>query len=912
MDRTFVALDLETTGLAPRVDRIIEVGAVRFRGEEVLASYESLVRPEIAIPPAVQQLTGISDRDVAHAPDPEHALAELIDFVGDTPVVAHSGSFDLSFLLDGREGAVYELFDTLELARILLPMAPSHSLPHLSRQLGLRHPHPHRALSDADAARQLFRYLGQFTRGLPADLLERMLEVTSGWLDPVRDFLEDVSRRGASGISSLPPPQPEAGPQSRNGTPLMDPQAIQSLLGPEGPMAQELDGYELREAQLQMTLAIAQLFARGGRLLVEAGPGTGKSLAYLVPALHHAVARKERVVIATNTITLQEQLYRKDIPFLRRWLPFDFKALMLKGRSNYVSLRRWNRYLNAPSRRADGSWSPEEVRFKLRMLVWLAQSSHGDRSEIRLNGMEDVFWLRAASTADDCLAGHCPNFRAQRCFYWNSRRAAQDADLIVTNHALLLADALGSGSVLPPYQHLVVDEAHQLEEAAVESLTARVGEEELRESLEATLTWFRAACGPIDGAVLALAGSLRGQVVETFTLLRSALRALAGGDAGPLQRPFTDPRIPLDAERLRSGELARVVGPAGRLAPAFAAFRAALEGAASQLTVEPNAHAERELELFLGQLEERVALVDEAFHRPRPTRLYWTLAERRSGRPIVQAAPTQAGLILQERALAGKHTVVFTSATLAVAGSFAYFRRGVAQDDDAHEMILASPFDYLAQALLCLPTDLYELADPRFPDQVAETVAAIGRVLEGRTLVLFTSHVQLRDVADRLKILAAPDLPVLAQNFDGTRRQLLARFEEDPRAILLGTSSFWEGIDVPGEALSCVVIVRLPFRVPTDPVQVARSARLRDPFTELMLPEAVLRLKQGFGRLIRRRSDRGAAVLLDHRIANRTYGQAFLDALPKAAVHVGEAAETAPAIARWLSRDAPLPAGAWR
>jgi len=692
----------------------------------------------------------------------------------------------------------------------------------------------------------------------------------------------------------------------------MDPRAIQSLPGPQGPMAQELDGYELREAQLQMTLAVAQLFARGGRLLVEAGPGTGKSLAYLVPALHHAVARKERVVVATNTITLQEQLYRKDIPFLRRWLPFDFKALMLKGRSNYVSLRRWNRYLNAPSRRADGSWSPEEVRFKLRMLVWLAQSSHGDRSEIRLTGMEDVFWLRAASTADDCLAGHCPNFRAQRCFYWNSRRAAQDADLIVTNHALLLADALGSGSVLPPYQHLVVDEAHQLEEAAVESLTARVGEEELRESLEGTLTWFRAACGPLDGAVQALAGSLRGQVVETFTLLRSALRTLAVGDAVPLQRPWTDPRILLDAERLRSSELARVVGPAGRLAPAFAAFRAALEGAASQLTVEPNAHAERELELFLGQLGKRVALVDEAFHRPRPTRLYWTLAERRSGRPMVQAAPTQAGLILQERALAGKQTVVFTSATLAVAGSFTYFRRGVAQDDDAHEMILASPFDYLAQALLCLPTDLYELADPRFPDQVAETVAAIGRVLEGRTLVLFTSHLQLRDVADRLKILAAPDLPVLAQNFDGTRRQLLARFEEDPRAILLGTSSFWEGIDVPGDALSCVVIVRLPFRVPTDPVQVARSARLRDPFTELMLPEAVLRLKQGFGRLIRRRSDRGAAVLLDHRIANRTYGQAFLDALPKAAVHVGEAAETAPAIARWLSRDVPLPAGAWR
>jgi Rad3-related DNA helicase len=909
VDRTFTALDLETTGLAPRLDRIIEVGAVRFRGDEVLARYESLVQPEVPIPPAVQQLTGISDRDVAHAPDAAQALTELIDFVADTPVVAHSGSFDLSFLLEGREGAAYELFDTLELARILLPTAPSHSLPHLSHQLGLRHPHPHRALSDADAARQLFRYLGEYARGLTAELLERMLEVTAGWTDPVRDFLEEVQRRGPSGLGSPAVQQAEPGPLRREGKPSTDPVAIQSLLGPEGPMAQELESYELREAQLQMTLAIAQLFARGGRLLVEAGPGTGKSLAYLVPALHHAVAREERVVVATNTITLQEQLYRKDIPLLRRWLPFDFKALMLKGRSNYVSLRRWNRYLNAPSRRADGSPSAEEIKFKLRLLVWLAQTTHGDRSEIRLNGIEEVFWLRAASTADDCLAGHCPNFRAQTCFYWNSRRAAQDADLIVTNHALLLADALGGGTVLPPYEHVVIDEAHQLEEAAVDSLTVRVGEEELRESLEGTLTWFRAACGPAEATVQAAAAELKGLIMETFTLLRSALRVLTASDSVPFQRPWAEGRILLDAESLRLTELTRVIVPAGRLHPAFTAFRAALEAALSALMVEPNAHAARELELFSNQLEERVRVIDEAFQRQRPTHLYWTMTERRTGRPIVQAAPTQAGIVLQDRALAGKQTVVFTSATLAVADSFAYFRRGVAQDGEAHEMILASPFDYLAQALLCLPTDLYELSDPRFPDQVAETVAAIGRALQGRTLVLFTSHLQLRDVADRLKMQVGAELPVLAQNFDGTRRQLLARFQEDPRAILLGTSSFWEGIDVPGEALSCVVIVRLPFRVPTDPVQVARSARLRDPFSELMLPEAVLRLKQGFGRLIRRRSDRGAAVLMDHRIANRTYGQAFLDALPKAAVHVGLAAETAPAIARWLSRDAPLTTG---
>jgi DNA polymerase-3 subunit epsilon/ATP-dependent DNA helicase DinG len=218
-------------------------------------------------------------------------------------------------------------------------------------------------------------------------------------------------------------------------------------------------------------------------------------------------------------------------------------------------------------------------------------------------------------------------------------------------------------------------------------------------------------------------------------------------------------------------------------------------------------------------------------------------------------------------------------------------------------MVLASPFDYLSQALLCLPTDLRDLSDVAFLDQVTSVVGEIAQAIGGRTLVLFTSHQQLRDVADRLRVhTSRGDLTVLAQNLDGTRRQLLAQFQEDPRSILLGSSSFWEGIDVPGDTLSCVVIVRLPFRVPSDPLQLARSATLADPFGQLALPEAVLRLKQGFGRLIRRQSDRGAVVLMDHRIANRTYGTAFLDALPRAAVHLGHCDEMAPAIAQWLAR----------
>ena len=896
-----MALDLETTGLTPRLDRIIEVGAVRFHGDEVLATFQSLVRPEVGIPRAVQELTGIRDVDVAAAPPPEDVLAELIDFVGDSGVVAHSGNFDLSFLVNPASDAGYELFDTLDLARIMLPMAPSHSLPHLSRQLGLSHPHPHRALSDADAARQLFRYLWNHARGFPGDLLSRMLELAEGWPHPLHHFLLDARAGGASGFESLPRQSAAPLKTTTEGTPSTDPRTISALLGPDGPMAGLLEDYELRESQLQMTLAVAQLYARGGRLLVEAGPGTGKSLAYLVPAVHHAVASGERVVIATNTITLQEQLFSKDIPFMRSWLPFDFKASLLKGRANYVSLRRWNRYLNAPSRRADGTWFDEELTFKLRMLVWLAQTRNGDRAEIKLNGFEELFWLRAASTPDDCLAGHCENYKTQRCFYWNSRRAAQDADVIVTNHALLLADALTGGSVLPPHEHLVVDEAHQLEETAVDALTLRVGEEELLESIDGTLTWFRAAIGPPDEAIRSAATDCRQVVADFFREARAIIRARQ--PEVPL-RPSRDEPVILDAISRSLPDVSQLSALASVLGEQATALRLALDDAGARLPLEASPYAERELDLFKAQLHARGDLVVQALLRPRPDRLYWFGTERRSGRPVLQAAPTAAGRELQARAFQGKETVIFTSATLAVADSFAYFKRGVGLEALAtHEMVLASPFDYLSQALLCLPTDLRDLTDPAFLDQVTDVVGEIGEAIGGRTMVLFTSHQQLRDVADRLRTRTARSgLTVLAQNLDGTRRQLLAQFQEHPRSILLGSSSFWEGIDVPGDALSCVVIVRLPFRVPSDPLQLARSASLADPFGQLALPEAVLRLKQGFGRLIRRQTDRGAVVLMDHRIANRTYGTAFLEALPKAAVHLGSSAEMAPAIVQWLAR----------
>jgi DNA polymerase-3 subunit epsilon/ATP-dependent DNA helicase DinG len=918
LDREFVAIDLETTGLSPRLDRVIEVGAVRFRGHEVIDRYEALVDPGMAIPLVVQRLTGITDRKVQGAASSEDALARLKGFVGNAPLVGHGAHFDVAFLATGASDA-FELYDTLDLARILLPAVPSHSLPLLTRSMKLAHPRAHRALADADAARQLFLTLGETARQLPAALLDEMLQLMAGWHHPLRTFLAAAREAGAGAAAISPPVEPDAprGQRPTGPPPPFRSASLPDLLGPDGPMAHAHPDFELREGQQQMALAVGQTFERGGRLVVEAGPGTGKSLAYLIPAVLWARAHDQRVLVSTNTITLQEQLAQKDIPALRRWLPMDFEAALLKGRSHYLSKRRWLKFLQTPTLQQDGRRAAEEMKFKLRLLVWLGQTQVGDRAEIRLGGPDEPFWAQAASDPNDCLGTRCPTYRT--CFFWNSRRAANSADLVITNHALLLADVDTGGRVLPPYEHLIVDEAHHLEEAATHSLTARVGEVEFRARLQDALRWTAAVQGhggtPLASGLVEAAATVETLWHEVFRAVAGFLRAFENGIGG-------EDRVAFDATHRQSPEFRPVREAVEALAGPFRALLIQLESPPTQGDLALDAgisRAAHELALHVGVLRARLEVLQQAVLAPLPERVYWAALDRRTARPLVQAAPLEVGTLLQARAFDPKHAVVLTSASLSLGQSFEFFKSRVGlADRSVEELTLPSPFDYLSQALLCLPTDLHDPNDPAFVSQVGQVVSAVAAALEGRTLVLFTSHSQLKEVYDSVQDrLSAQGIGVLGQNLDGTRRQVLQQFREHSRTVLLGTSSFWEGIDLHssrtddgsrtgGDALACVIIVRLPFKVPTDPIQAARSATLADGFGALALPEAVLRLKQGFGRLIRRQSDRGAVILLDNRVANKTYGRHFLDALPKAACFTGACDELASTVQEWVRRPARL------
>jgi Rad3-related DNA helicase/DNA polymerase III epsilon subunit-like protein len=878
----FVAFDLETTGLSPKSDRIIEIAAVRFGADlRVVDRIDLIVDPGMPVPLAVQRLTGLTDADVCGAPSGIEGAAQLADFCDGARLVAHGAAFDLAFCA----GLVPEAFarrpvlDTLELARILLPVARSHSLPLLCADLGIEHLRPHRADSDAEATRLLFTRLVEVAEGLPAGLLAAIRRLVAGIRGPLREFFAAVVTgdgdpgapwAGGAARRRGPVPAAPATPDLSHG-PLAEVAA--ALLGPGGPLAAG-PGYEYRESQVQMARAVAQTLERSGRLLVEAGTGTGKSLAYLLPLALWTRRTGGRAVVATHTIALQEQLADRELPVVSALTGSRVESAVLKGRQHYLSLRRWERFLAGPDHGAQGP-ELEVLRFKLKLLCWLAQTETGDRGELRLAGSEEALWERVQSETGDCLGSVCANWRDGRCFMVAARQAAADADLVVTNHALLLADAERQGQVLTPYAALVVDEAHRLEEAA----TRQLGCELRAAAVVAVLDRLRAhedgelatALAGAREATQRLFGDAKGFVATSLGLDHPGNASIALTEAARAAPCFA----PLG----RSGLHAR-----SRLREAAAALRQARGAGAveAELLPQPD-RADDELELAAASLEEAALAVDRVLCAPRPESVCWV--ELRAEQAELREAPLNVAGRLAADVLDRVDAAVLTSATLSVAGTLDFARHRTGLGERAEELILPSPFDFLSQALCVLATDVPGHDDPGHAVALAELAGGIASRLHGRTMVLFTGYAPLRSVHALLTPrLEAQGIATLGQGLDGTRRQVLTSFVGNPRSVLLGTTSFWEGIDIPGDALSCVVIAKLPFPVPSDPLVAARGALLRDPFGELALPTAVLRLRQGFGRLIRAGSDRGAVVLCDARLDSRDYGQTFLRALPEALV----------------------------
>lgn len=903
----YVAIDLETTGLNTDRDAIIELAAVRFGAEGVTDTFQSLLRPQVQVPLRVLQLTGIAASDLAGAPPASEVLPAFADFLGDRLLVGHSVGQDVAFLRRAGLAMGQGQIDTFELATVLLPGMGRYGLSHLVERLGLQVPaDAHRALADAQMHRRLFLALLARAAGLPrpilaaaADLAQR---VPSWQLGPVFTRSIEAGRVPDAGTATeawpigddeawpdaLPGAQPDGDP---------DPKALEALLAPGGRLeALAPTAYEDRPVQRRMLRAVAQTFADEGQLLVEAGTGTGKTLAYLLPAAAWA-ARGEAVVVATHTVALQEQILRQDLPLARRILDWPLRAAVLKGRSHYLCRSALERLLRRPQLDAVGA------RFAAKLLIWSRMTRTGDRAELLLPPEEQALWRQVSAEAG-CPTGACASAGAGACWLPRARARAAAADLILVNHALLLADSGAERTLLPAYQRLVIDEAHHLESAATSALSSGVD----RGRLEALLAELQAVDGPLALALAAATGdtdrarsfaarvqaaaeTARVEAAACFTELDHFLAEVQGGrHAGEVR--FTEGLRRQAAWLGLELAVETLLDRLGAVQAQLAALEGELAGAAPVPLRRPR-----------SRLDDLIATLDRIVLRPRRDQVSWA-ARTDTGRAALHVAPLDVAAPLAAGVFQDLRGLVLTSATLRAGDDFEFIRERLGLPD-AEGLALEAPFDLRSTLLVCAPADMPAPQAPDYQPSLDQTLIQLARASRGRMLVLYTSHAGLRRSYHAIRQpLGDAGIAVIGQGLDGPRHHLVEtlRRGEHP-TVLLGTRSMWEGIDVPGEALSVVVIARLPFDVPTDPVFQARAERFDDGFLQYAVPQSVLRFRQGLGRLIRGSRDRGVAVILDSRFHGRGYGQLFQEALPDCSRSTASRTDVAAVARDFLARD---------
>jgi DNA polymerase-3 subunit epsilon/ATP-dependent DNA helicase DinG len=918
------AVDLETTGFDSVQDEIIEIGAVRMIDGEIVDSFSTFVNPKRSIPQPVTLLTGIRDQDVSNAPDLRDVLPELQKFVGSSAWIAHNISFDASFL--NKRGALLDnpRIDTYELASILLPNAPRYSLGSLTAQFGADIGSAHRALDDARASAIVYWELWGLVQKLPAHVIAEVLFFASDLRWDGRLVFEEALReksisRGeiARELLFSPDMSQHTGFADGGGQTPLEIDRVTDVFSPKGPLAQLFEGYEARPGQAKMASAVAHAFNESKALMVEAGTGTGKSLAYLTPALLWALQNQQRVVISTNTINLQEQLLNRDIPQLKAALGLSFSAALLKGRGNYLCPRRFEF-----TRRRHVA-TAEELRVLAKVLIAAQTDWNGDRGEISLRNDEESAWQRLSAADEICAETQCETRMNGRCPFFKARRVAEGAHLLVVNHALLISDALSENMVLPDYDYLIIDEAHQLEDAITNGLSVHIDEGSLRGQLAVLggVSPRRGLLGLIADSVEPVLSLKANQRFQTFagdigdavtamnvhiTTLFKELRAFAHDQkAQPIGEQTTQLRV---AESHRTAPHFTAAQNVWNVLDEF--FQGIAEGmsdlGAALASLDGSAIPNfDDLVSAAGATARRLSDLRLALHQflvqPTANDICWLTISQDKSFVSLNRAPLHVGSYVKDLLLDQKESVVLTSATLQIDGNFAYLQERLGAEG-IRTLDVGSPFDFPDSVMLYLPNDLPDPSDKgRYQSAVERGIIELSAALHGRTMVLFTSYAQLRQtsaaIAPRLQL---GGIEVFDQSDGSSRQTLLDGFRNTRSAVLLATRSFWEGVDIPGESLSALVIVRLPFAVPNDPIVQARSETYPDSFQNYSLPDAILRFRQGFGRLIRSQTDRGVVVVLDNRLLTKAYGGQFIDALPSPTLQTGALSQLPEAAKAWL------------
>ncbi|MDO7905030.1 ATP-dependent DNA helicase DinG [Paenibacillus sp. JX-17] len=945
----FAVLDFETTG-TQSADDIIQVGLALIDHDFSISSvYSSYVNPHKPIPEFITGLTGITDEDVQDAPELDDMMMELVPLLDDVVLVGHNVAFDFNFLQNALDRCGYlpfsgRILDTMDFLKIVFPSLGSYALGNVTAELGFGHDRPHQADSDALATAEVFLKCLDELKELPLITLQRLSDLFAeedsdlGWFfdglreEKEREPIHDLDghtfyRQLALKVEDWTELAPARGEEDEN--PLADLSFGQYMEQVHDNLRDMLPQYEEREAQNRMFDSVMQALDEDKHLLIEAGTGTGKSLGYLLPSIYSSVKNGQKVMISTHTINLQEQLRERDIPLLTKVVPFAFRAAVFKGRGHYLCLRKFELKIN----RRDFVTPKEDLMTAAQMIVWLTQTEHGDDEELNFGSRGGDFWETVASDSDSCLGRACPWFK--KCFYHRARHEAGIADVVITNHSKLFTDVKASHQLLPAYEQLVIDEAHHLEDVAgkhlglhmkyftfVHGLTRLFKDSKngqlpsLRQQIqgsghEKAVEWT----STIDDMYPSVIDAKEAwdQMSELMFGLLPERSDASPGEAGQFVMRFKAKNHPKGWDKLAALEnqiyvsLGEVVRKGDRL---ISEVKEDYDDYSAESLTTDISGLLKDLNTVRENLRFFTRLDDE-------NTVYWVEAngQYRSKSLQLYAVPVDVSKQLKETFFDKKKSVVLTSATLSVDKSFQYMieQLGLQEAADTGRLMttqLPSPFNYREQALLVIPRDFPSVkgsvGDANFVSMLAESLAETAIVTQGRMLVLFTSYRMLRQVYEPLKAaLENSDIQVLGQGVDGgSRTKLTRRFQEKRASVLLGTSSFWEGVDIPGEALSCLAIVRLPFQPPNHPLVEAKSELLqqqkKNPFMKLSVPQAVIRFKQGFGRLVRTGRDRGIVIVYDTRVIESYYGKHFLYSLPGPKMEHMPTGQMVPRIEEWL------------
>ncbi|WP_079479984.1 ATP-dependent DNA helicase DinG [Halobacillus salinus] len=929
---TFAIVDLETTGnAASKGDRIIEIGIVLIQEDgNVIDEFSSLVYPERDIPPFISSLTGIEEEDVLDAPLFSEIVEEVYSIVKNSCIVAHNIEFDLGFLNHELERAGYpsihnQIIDTVELSRIMLPMSPSFKLGQLSERLGMGHDRPHRALSDAQATSDLLLYLMERLKQLPERTLDYLLKIEPKLKSELRPFIQSaiadnrysttvdekyelwhgipvkkVNRSQAKQVLNLPP---------------FEEWVTQVYESSEG-LQKLMANYEWRTGQKSMSEDTYRALTGGQHALIEAGAGTGKSIAYLLAALYVAICKEERILITTHTTSLQKQLLDEEIPRVEKLFDRPIQAVLYKGRSHYISLVHFRYELEqSESDNYDISLT------KAMILVWLTETSTGDMDEIQLPSNGKQFWHKVSSE-QSTKSVHLD--MGEDSYYDLARKKAEHSDLLITNHALFSLDLISEEDRLPSYDRVIIDEAHHLESVASRYFGVQFNYRELQRQLSQLTEIYQKSLYKqlsLPEEFFKDAGSCQRLVDEAKEELNQWSRYMfqqakrkhrksnkAKSDVGRIQCTL-DEKDPLYQT---SKEMCH------RFLSSIRKLVYRMERMHNHLALTVKLVEAPSLQVLLSRLESQITFCKQiierlnAFFMNDSAAAKWleTEGEGASNAVYLFSEPLDVRELLKTQLFEKKRSVVLTSATLSTNRNFDYVKKtlGLFGMDRLVESVIESPYQFDKQVRLMVPSDFPNIKeDPEsFVEALSEAIYSMAHVTKGRMLVLFTSYEMLKNTYYLLKEFIDPEeFMIFAQGISsGSRDRLKKNFQSFDQSILLGTSSFWEGVDIPGDDLSCLMMVRLPFQPPDQPLQNLQNQNLKEaglnPFMERALPHAILRFKQGFGRLIRSSTDRGVVFICDQRIMEARYGKYFLSSIPNVPVSYRSTRELMNETEEWI------------